>query len=222
MIFILMKQPKKRSLSQDKICVAALDLISEDGLEGLSMRRLAAQLKVEAASLYNHVKNKSELLDLIQESLFKELPSPKEQHDWKKYLWELANSMRDGLLKFPNVVPLFATRPSVSISALEQTEKAFSILRAAGFKYSDVIFAYQSLCVFVLGHLQAEVGHVPGAKEESEPSLTNALDLEKFPHLMKAYAKSGGKNYDGWFNFGITAIISGLENILKKSRRRKL
>jgi AcrR family transcriptional regulator len=216
-----MSQIKQRSLSQEKICTAALAVISSDGLEGLSMRRLATQLNVEAASLYNHVKNKSELLDLIQENLFKKLPKPKEKNDWKKYLWELANSMRNGLLKFPNVVPLFSTRPSVGISALEQTEKAFSILRAAGFRYADVIFAYQSLCIFVLGHLQAEVGHVPGAKEGSEPSFVGKIDPDKFPHLMKAYSQSGGKNYDGWFNFGITAIITGLENILCTSKRKK-
>lgn len=216
-----MRQAKKRQLSQDKICMAALEVISQNGLEGLSMRRLAAELNVEAASLYNHVKNKSELLDLIQESLFKGWPILKEQHDWKKYLWKLANSMRAGLLKFPNVVPLFATRPSVSISALKKAEQAFGILRAAGFRYSDVIFAYQSLCIFVLGHLQAEVGHVPGAKEESEPSFAREINPEKFPHLMKAYAKNSGKNYDAWFDFGVTAIIAGLQNILDKSKRKK-
>ena len=212
---------KKRSLSKEKICIAALEVINAEGLEGLSMRRLALQLNVEAASLYNHVKSKPVLLDLIQESIFKALPTPKEQYNWQKYLWELAHSMRKGLLKFPNVVPLFATRPSVTSSALEETEKAFSILRTAGFKYSDVIFAYQSLCVFVLGHLQAEVGHVPGAKDECEPSFSNLLDAKKMPHLIKAYSQSGGKNYDGWFNFGITTIIAGLENILSRSKRKK-
>lgn len=216
-----MTQVKQRSLSQDKICNAALEVINLEGLEGLSMRRLASQLNVEAASLYNHVRNKSELLDLIQETLFKKLPNPKEQNDWKKYMRQLAISMREGLLKFPNVVPLFATRPSVTPSALEQAEKVFSILRSAGFKYSDVIFAYQSLCVFILGHLQAEVGHVPGSKEDVEPSFASSIDPQKFPHLMKAYAKSGGKNYDGWFNFGVNAIIAGLENILEKSARKK-
>lgn len=216
-----MKQVKFRSLSQEKICQAAMEVINTEGLEELSMRRLAAELHVKAASLYNHVKNKSELLDLIQESLFKQLLLPKEQSNWQKYLYEFANSMRDGLLQFPHVVPLFATRPSVGVAALEQTEQAFTVLRNAGFKYADVIFAYQSLCVFVLGHLQAEVGHVPGAKEEEEPSLASVIDPKKFPHLTKAYSQSGGKNYDDWFNFGVTAIISGLKNILQKSKRKK-
>lgn len=212
-----MRESKKRTLSQEKICRAALEVIANEGLEGLSMRRLATELSVEAASLYNHVKNKAQLLDLIQESLFKQLSVPKEQQ-WQLYLKKFAISMRKELLQHPNVVPLFATRPSVGVAALEQTEKAFSILRAAGFKYADVIFAYQSLCIFVLGHLQAEVGHVPGAKEEAEPSIAE-VDISKYPHLMTAYTQSGGKNYDGWFNFGVNAIILGLENILVKPKR---
>jgi hypothetical protein len=161
-------------------------------------------------------------LDLIQESLFRNLSSPKETSNWKKYLSELAHFMRNGLLKFPKVVPLFATRPSVTVSALEHAEKAFSVLRAAAFKYSDVIFAYQTLCIFVLGHLQAEVGHVPGAKDEKEPSFASCQDAKKFPHLMKAYSQSGGKNYDDWFNFGVTAIITGLEKILNSTKRKKV
>src|SRR5438128_250652 len=108
-----MNEVKQRSLSKEKICIAALKVINAEGLEGLSMRRLASQLNVEAASLYNHVKNKSALLDLVQESVFKELADPKEKNSWQKYLWKFAQSMRQGLLKFPNVVPLFATRPSV-------------------------------------------------------------------------------------------------------------
>lgn len=217
-----MKKVKQRTLSQDKICQAAMAVINADGLEALSMRRLAAELRVEAASLYNHVQNKAQLLDLIQEDLIKQLPPLREQTTWQKYLIEFAKNMRQGLLQAPNVVPLFATRPSVTASALEQTEKTFAILREAGFKYSDVIFAYQSLCVFILGHLQAEVGHVPGGtKEESETSFSSAVDPKKYPHLIKAYSQSGGGNFDQWFNFGVNAIISGLENILNKTKRKK-
>lgn len=214
-----MKEIKKRELTQDKICLAALEIIDKEGLEALSMRHLATHLRVEAASLYNHIKNKSELLDLIQEHTYKKLPKPKKQMNWKKYLHEFAHSIRNGLLETPNLVPLFATRPSVSISALEQTEKAFQVLRTAGFKYTDMIFAYQSLCIFVLGHLQAEVGYVPGAKKETDFSFPEMLDNQKFPHLVKAFSKSNSAHYNQWFNFGINAIITGLDIILKNSKR---
>lgn len=214
-----MKLTKQRKLSKDKIYQAALKIINVEGLESLSMRRLAHELNVEAASLYNHIKNKSELLDLIQENLFKTLPTPKKTQDWKKYLCELAYSMRKGLLQYPKVVPLFATRPSLTISALKQTERVFTVLRMAGFKYSDIVFAYQSLCIFILGHLQAEVGHVPGAIDEIEPSFSNH-SITKFPHLLEAYSQSESKNYDNWFDFNIKMIITGLEKILETTRRQ--
>lgn len=89
--------------------------------------------------------------------------------------------MRVGLLKCPNLVPLFATRPSITVSALKQAEEAFSILQQAAFKKSEAIFAYQSVCIYVLAHMQAEVGRVPGTQgvEEFLLNSTEDINLEK-------------------------------------------
>ncbi len=207
---------RKRNLTRELICEAAIQLIETDGLEKLSMRNLASKLGIEAASLYNHLANKSALYDLIQEHLFKQLIPIQNNLPWQNYLRTLATSMRKGLVQFPNVVPLFATRPTVGISAIEQIEKTFAVLFKAGFNHSQVVFIYQSLAVFVLGHALAEVGRVPGGtKEESDIGISK-INKEQYPHIMKAYSKKSSSNYDKWFKFGVETLIDGLEVLLKK------
>ncbi len=210
-------QRKRPMLTREKICESAIELIAKEGLESLSMRKLAVNLGVEAPSLYKHISSKAELFDLIQENLIRQLVLSSKASSWQRYLQETSASMRQLLLKSPNIAPLFATRPAISESAIVQANEVFGILSDAGFKYPDIVFAYKSLCTFILGHVLAEVGRVPGStKEESERKVSFSYK-EKFPNLAKAYNNKASKDHDRWFNFGIKTIISGLEIILAKS-----
>lgn len=209
-----MKKSKPRTLSQAAICLAAIELINSKGLEALNMRELATYLNVEAASLYYHIKNKSELLDLIQETIITQWSLPTERNNWKKYLYDLAISMRKGLLQYPNIVPIFASRPSIGLQALEKTEITFEVLKSAGFKSADILYGYQSLMLFILGHLQAEIKHVPGEMKDNQLKLTIDLDRQKYPNLATAFSKNQMQHYDKWFKFGVKMIISGLESNL--------
>ena len=79
-----------------------------------------------------------------------------------------------------------------------------------------VVFIYQTLAVFVLGHALAEVGRVPGGtKEESDIGISK-INKERYSHTMKAYSKKSSSNYDKWFKFGVETLIDGLEVLLKK------
>ena len=80
---------QKRNLTKQAICTAAFQLIDSDGLEGLSMRKLASKLNIEAASLYNHIVNKSELFDNIQEHLYSQIPVNLSDKNWKNHLKQM-------------------------------------------------------------------------------------------------------------------------------------
>ena len=144
---------QKRNLTKQAICTAAIQLIESNGLEGLSMRKLASKLNVEAASLYNHIVNKSELFDHIQEHLYSQIPVNLSDKNWKDHLMELAQNTRLGLLQIPQVALLFATRPTITTSSLIQAESTLNILIKAGFKPSEVLSIYRNLHVFLLFHL---------------------------------------------------------------------
>jgi|GEM_PF-1802163 len=206
----------KVGLNKRNICQAAIDLIDAEGLKNLSMRKLAKRLNVKAASLYNHVHNKSALLDLIQAFLYNHLPVLTNTKDWKKHLMELANATRWGLLHHPNMLTLFATRPTITEAALNQAEQTLGLLLQAGFNQDEVLMIFRNLNVFILGHVLAEVGRPPGTtKEDVEPSIATT-NIDKYPILQKASSYKKNIDFDYGFKVGITSLIKGYEHALKK------
>ena len=85
---------KRRNLTKEKITLKAIKLADKKGLESLSMRSLAKTLGVEAMSLYNHVKNKSDLIDAIVDQIFSEVSWPYQSSDWKEAMIQRSVSIR--------------------------------------------------------------------------------------------------------------------------------
>src|SRR5258706_12286391 len=90
------------ALSRERVLEAALQIVDEEGLEAISMRRLGEALGVEAMSLYNHVENKAAILDGVFERVLSELPPAKRTGSWKAALKERARALRAVLRKHPN------------------------------------------------------------------------------------------------------------------------
>jgi hypothetical protein len=207
---------QKRNLTKSKICEAAIDIIENNGLEGLSMRKLASKLNIEAASLYNHIANKSQLFDLIQEHLYSQTPANFADKNWKTHLFNLAMSARQGLLQYPKVALLFATRPAITTSSLKQAEITLNVLIKAGFKPSDGLSIFRNLHVFVLGHVLAEVGKVPGEKDDTnEPSLNN-ININEYPTLKKSFSYKSSLDFEKGFKLGLECTLNGLEILLTR------
>ncbi len=205
----------KRNLTKQKICDAAINLIELNGLEGLSMRKLGSKLDVEAASLYNHIANKSGLFDLIQEHLYSQIPTNFTNKNWKNHLLDLSISTRQGLLQVPRVVLLFATRPTITKSSLKQAEITLNILIKAGFKQSEALSIFRNLHVYILGHVLAEVGQVPGESDNSnEPSINN-INIDEYPILKKTFSYKSNIDFEKGFRLGLQCIINGLEILLR-------
>ncbi len=208
----------KIKINKTMICKNAIALVGEEGLEKLNMRKLADRLNIKAASLYNHVKSKSELFDLIQGYLYSHMSDIKNNSDWKLHLTELAHNTRDGLLTNPNLVTLFATRPVITSTALSQCEKSLTILKNAGFSEAKILMIFRNMNVFILGHVLAEVGEPPNVeKDYAEPSIKN-IDIDDYPTLKKASSYKTNMNFDKGFKFGLNCMLSGLEKQLNKAR----
>ena len=211
---------KKLSLDRKKICEKAIELIEADGLENLSMRKLAEKLNVKGASLYNHITNKSDLYDLIQEFLYSQMEPLKTKTHWQEHLMQLAEATRQGLLSVPNIVPLFATRPTITESSLRQVEETLKILIKSGFKHFEALIIFRNINTFVLGHVLAEVGRTPGEPDnQNEPSLTKT-NIDNYPTLKKASTYKLALDFDKGFRLGIESMIKGLKHTLKKRKNR--
>ncbi len=88
------EEEKQRGLTRERLVEAALALINEEGLEGLSMRALADKLEVKASSLYWHVRDRRELLDLLAEEILGTVSRPRQRTSWRESVVAIAEALR--------------------------------------------------------------------------------------------------------------------------------
>src|SRR5437763_11673029 len=124
---------KRRTLNRDAIVNVALAIVDEEGLEGLSMRRVADRLETGPASLYAQVANKDELMELVYDLVLGEIeiPPPNERH-WKKQLKTALRAMHDVRVAHRNVAFVSMARVPIGPNMLRIAEGTLAILRAGG------------------------------------------------------------------------------------------
>ena len=151
-------------LSRARVCAEALALVDEEGLEALTMRRLAARLDCEAMSLYRHVKDKADLLDALHAAVLGAL-EPEGALDHTKprataracpsgasLLGGLARALRSALLRHPNVLPLFTTRAGQRARSGRDLARVQGAFAAARFTGADAERAIYVVGMFTIGH----------------------------------------------------------------------
>ncbi|MFD1210687.1 TetR/AcrR family transcriptional regulator C-terminal domain-containing protein [Arthrobacter sp. GCM10027362] len=189
----------KPRLDRQRILEAGADFVEKFGIRHLTMRRLGAQLGVEAMSLYRYVPSRESLLDGIVEIVIDELYSDPEvyvepRHGWQDYLLRLAHGLRRLALKHPQVFPLIATRPAEApwvrppLRSLRWVESFLKALTSTGFSDQAAVDAYRVFSSFLLGHLLLEVsamGADVGPVEETEPRPPKEADLSGYPLLQR-------------------------------------
>ncbi|WP_051966454.1 TetR/AcrR family transcriptional regulator [Kitasatospora mediocidica] len=153
-----MGRPVRNLLSRDIIAGAALAVVDENGPGGLTMRALAERLGVKAASLYNHVGSKDDLLDALAELVNAEIDhAPLERRagesadDWREAVARYARGYRQVFLRHPNTIALLARRRVEATRQLLGYDKLLGALVAAGLAPADAAEAAAALDYLVLG-----------------------------------------------------------------------
>ncbi|GAB4582511.1 TetR/AcrR family transcriptional regulator [Nocardia sp. IFM 10818] len=151
------EQPRRRreqpALSRDQIVAEALNLLDEEGPEALSMRKLGARLGAGATSLYTYVANKDELMELVADATFGEVPPPAAGADWRSALTGLANDLRAMILRHPwlsimlGEIGLLYLGPNV----MRLNEALLTLLEENGFDDEEADNVVTLLFSFVLG-----------------------------------------------------------------------
>lgn len=191
-------------LSERLVLDTALAFIDDQGLPGLTMRRLGQTLGVEAMALYRHVAGKEELLDGVVDQLVARMRADDDvldvpQDGWQDFLQRLAHGVRRVALAHPKAFPLVASRPPEApwlrppLRSLEWVETFFTGLEAEGFSDQAAVAAYRAFTSFLLGHLLLEVsahGADVGPLDVLEdPDLETQADrsgaLAEFPHVRR-------------------------------------
>jgi len=174
---------------------AALEIIDEEGVEGLSMRRLGHALGCDPMSLYRHAATKAALLDSVAESVLAELTVDVTDADWAGQLRKLARQFRTLALAHPNLVGLLVTRPLSTplamwpLGTLRPLEAVLELLMRAGFSEVDALRIYRLVYGSMQGHVLNELQTLVANHEETDALLRlglHRLPLREFPRLRSA------------------------------------
>ncbi len=204
-------------LSRERVLRAAVELADRDGLDALSMRRLARELGVEAMSLYNHVTGKDEILAGMLEVVVAEIELPADEADWKQALRRSAISNRDVLRRHAWAASLWMSAQSGGPAQLRRTDWILRTLREAGLPLDLVYHALHILEAYVLG---ATVQHqsFPYSGEELS-GLANTflaqLPADEYPDLVEHVRQhlDPPAGAEGGFELGLDLILTGLERL---------
>lgn len=158
-------------LERDTIVAAAIALLDQVGLDGLSMRRLAKGLGVQAPALYWHFENKQELLDhMLIAMATEDLRVPRPGQHWEDWLVERSHILYDGLIAHRDGARLAAqTRPTADL--LPSIESMLTVLRAAGFQAAEALFMIRAISSYVTGCALEEQGSRGRVVEPAEGAV---------------------------------------------------
>jgi len=211
------------ALSRERIARAGLELSDREGVEGLSMRRLARELGVTPMALYVHFRNKDELIDMVVDLGARELSLPSERGPWKRQLGLLMSEIRRGVERHPGALQVRRGRPLMSLGVMRGPELGLRIMLRAGFGTADAVAAWRALFSYTLGFASfSSEASTDAARRHARVALA-ALPEDEFPALSgaasEALAAMGG---EAQFEFGLRCLLDGLEaRHLGRGRRPK-
>ena len=215
-----MSRPRAKTrspLTKDRVLKAAIRLADKGGIDSLSMRRLGQELGVEAMSLYNHVKNKDEVLDGIVEAVVGEVELPSADADWKAALRQNAISAHEALMRHPWAAGLWWRRAE-GPDRMRGAEFMLRTLREAGFSEELTYHAYHVLVGHILGFSLQAISFPIESKEELQELAADFLQdfpADEYPYLAEHIRQhvDPGDSDRGAFAFGLDLILDGLERM---------
>ncbi|WP_354645290.1 TetR/AcrR family transcriptional regulator C-terminal domain-containing protein [Kitasatospora camelliae] len=211
--------PAGGKLSRERVLACALEIIDSEGVERMSMRRLARALGHDPMSLYRYAPNKAALLDGVAETVLSELTVDPSDPDWKAQLRSVARQFRRIALAHPHVVPLLVTRPLATplalrpLGTLRPLEATLALLTRAGFSTADALHVYRALFGLLHGHVLNELQELVDNPDETDDLLRlglHRLPIGEFP-LLRGLATTLA-TYDGAAELerGLDILLTGL------------
>ena len=222
-------RPAKAPLSEDSVVDAALTILKSDGLEAVTMRRVAAALDTGAASLYVYVSGREGLmqamLDRVTATIELEAPDPSR---WRAQLHSLLQRMHQALVAHPGIAAMTLEDPPTTEVVLHLTENLLGILLAGGIDTQDAAWAcdiFVSLVTAVAS--EDDVRRARGRNDEGDRQeytdeiyrTFSGLPPDRFPLLAAHAAQMVAGDGDERFRFAVDVVTDGLvARVVRRSR----
>lgn len=224
--------PVRTPLSRERVVAAAFTVLDRHGLDGLSMRQVAAELGVTVSALYAHVSSKDDLLELMYTRLFVDFAMPEpDQERWQEQLRDYARSARQRLLSHRDMARISMAHVPFTAELLPHVEALLAVFRTAGLPDRIAAEAGDLISTYIDGFVLEEGmwrdrwarGGGDGSSlarpdwREMADEMQNyfaSLPAEAFPHLRALSGLMVSDSSDERFDTGLEIILRGLASYL--------
>ncbi|MEV7885869.1 TetR/AcrR family transcriptional regulator [Streptomyces sp. NPDC002817] len=217
----------KPALTLDRIVEAAVQVADADGLDAVSMRRVAGELGTGAMSLYRYVPGKAELLDLMLDRVQRPSENPADLGDgtWRSALEAMGRATLALYRRHPWLIQVNQSRPILGPSALDGMEKVLTLIKPMGLTDPELVSAIVMIDGYVVGAARTqlyaqEVERRTGLTDAEfwqaqVPTLEKVMATGRYPVLAALSDDAFGTDFDH-FEFGLQRILDGLEVIVSR------
>jgi AcrR family transcriptional regulator len=205
----------RNTLSRAGVVDAALAMIDADGLDAVTMPRLAQRLGVGTMSLYRHVQDKDDLIEAVAEHVMRAVEVPAgAADDWEGRVVGYLRALRDAALAHPALCRILADRGLTVGPVFDRLEELHGILNSAGFTDTDAVRSFYSLLTYVFGFVIWELPRVRQQPAESYTSAWNegieALDPDAYPRLHALRPTLTTTASSDQFEYGLELLVRSL------------
>jgi AcrR family transcriptional regulator len=218
--------PPKRQLSQELIVETGLRIMDAEGLDALSMRRVAQELDTGPASLYAHVANKDELLELVYDRVLGEVRLPeRDAARWKEQLRAYAMEVHNVFAAHADVARVALANIPTGENSVRIGEFVFGLLIEAGMAPRQASLAMDRLSLYVVGDAYEGTVHYARMRAAglSDPreyfehfagqiaAYYRELPVERFPTVSKFVDELIADDGEDRFRYGLELLLDGIE-----------
>ncbi|GAA0587857.1 TetR/AcrR family transcriptional regulator [Kribbella sandramycini] len=223
----------KPALTVERIVAAALRIADAEGLGAMSMRRVADELGAGAMTLYRYVPGKGELLDVMLDAVYGELPRRPIAGDWRAKLDEAARANRDLYLNHPWMLQVAVSRPPLGPNVMAKYEYELAAIEGIGLTDVEMDATVALLNGYVHGAVRSavearQVIQRSGMSDKEwwlahVPHLDRIADVEKYPLASRVGSTVGAEfdapyDSDHAFEYGLARLLDGVATLVKDRR----
>jgi TetR/AcrR family transcriptional regulator, tetracycline repressor protein len=215
------QKPKSPHIEPEAVVRAGLEILDEEGLDNITLRKIASRLGVQAPALYWHFRDKSDIIDDMAQAILKEggiedLVAPSDNSAWAEWLTRTAHTLHKAMLSYREGGRIVAGASFRSKAMLNLKVTSTRVLHDAGFDLLHASLASETVIDYVWGYVieeqaapaPTELGSVLTTAERMVPRSKEFPDWKMLEEVMDERKELTG---DELFDWGLKAIINGLK-----------
>ena len=204
------RRVRTSALTRGEIAAAALRMFAEEGLTGLSMRRLGSELGVHYSTLYWHISDKRELLRLVLDAVLADVPAPSPGAAWQTSLAELFSGLRTALRRHPGAAVLVLELGMPGPNATAFARGARDLLAGVGLDERRAEWAYRTLMQYTAASVQEESASPWSGVDRLAGVDDRAMRLAAVPAPREPDRAAAAADAEAQFGYGLDCLLRGI------------